>query len=377
MKETANFLDNEKLTLIEVAPQSEAWYEFRKSGIGGSEVAAACGKNKYQSKLELFLEKIGFYEKKITNQEPLVWGTVLEKTMGMMAEFYDGQTKEYIDNWREGKKLRTIQLTDGYVRNSDVPWLFFSPDGIIHPGQVCNYTKEVLEWYRGVEVKTIDPNHARMWEGGWPKYYEYQMQSYMIGLGCPDWEMVVFNFNRTFYGDLVPANEDMQREILEDTYDLWHRVEEGRLIMEGIGSKYENKNDPSLIMALDEVQPDLSDDNPDSLNEFLSRNAKMLNEKTRAGDDVINAAINHQRITKIVAMLEKEKTGFELDMRRFMDREKSYFAELVNNKGEDKGYIKLGSRVNTDKLTLMNKVRESHDEAMDQMMLTLINFMNT
>ncbi|MDU4479989.1 YqaJ viral recombinase family protein, partial [Clostridium sp.] len=56
---------------------NEEWLEWRKKGIGGSDVATICGLNKYKSALELWMEKRGYKQDEEAG-ESAYWGTTLE-----------------------------------------------------------------------------------------------------------------------------------------------------------------------------------------------------------------------------------------------------------------------------------------------------------
>lgn len=72
------------LKLVKTTELSRAdWLEVRRTGIGGSDAAAAVGLNPYKSQLELWLEKTGRdaeLPKPDPNDttEPIYWGTLLE-----------------------------------------------------------------------------------------------------------------------------------------------------------------------------------------------------------------------------------------------------------------------------------------------------------
>ena len=53
------------------------WLDFRKVGIGGSDVAVICGISKYKSPLQLWMEKTGQVDSEEAG-EAAYWGTVLE-----------------------------------------------------------------------------------------------------------------------------------------------------------------------------------------------------------------------------------------------------------------------------------------------------------
>lgn len=70
----------------------DLWLKYRNQGIGSSDAATACGLNPFKSQLELWMEKTGRIipeQPKMTEDSPLVWGTILEP---IVAEHYAKRT---------------------------------------------------------------------------------------------------------------------------------------------------------------------------------------------------------------------------------------------------------------------------------------------
>ena len=57
---------------------SPEWHAVRNSGVGGSDVGAICGLNKWESALSLWAKKSGLIEAKLELSEPMEWGHLLE-----------------------------------------------------------------------------------------------------------------------------------------------------------------------------------------------------------------------------------------------------------------------------------------------------------
>ena len=70
------------------------WLLDRRKGIGGSDVAAIMGLNKWKSAYQIWLEKTGQVGLSESDSEPAYWGTVLEEVVA----------KEFAV--RTGKKVR-------------------------------------------------------------------------------------------------------------------------------------------------------------------------------------------------------------------------------------------------------------------------------
>lgn len=351
MKEITGYLGNEHLTLYQMVEHSPEWHEFRKNGLGGSDAAAVFGASKYQSKLGLFLEKIGYYKEIKKNMAPLVWGHMLEDIILDMWRYHDGSKDGYLERIESKQPLRRFEIVEGYIVNDKFPWLFHSADAIIPPGQVCPYTGEVLQEYRILEAKTIDPNHARQWERGWPEYYKFQIQQYMLGFEWDSAEIIVGSLDRRLYGEPLYADEDLQIELLEKSHDLWERILAGRELMA------KGYDEDKLIQELQHITPDPTEDNPESLNDFLSRNAKLKEQDIIAPHNITKSAQNYVMINKMVKRLNELKTLYELDLRTYSSDNRAYKLKLMDELGNDSGYVTFSTRANSDKLSVNNRAK--------------------
>ena len=70
----------------------DQWLKWRKEGIGGSDSAAARGKGKFKSTLELFWEKTSSFQREPKNWETLLCGQLLECTENV---FFQNRLKSY------------------------------------------------------------------------------------------------------------------------------------------------------------------------------------------------------------------------------------------------------------------------------------------
>ncbi len=123
-----------------------------------------------------------------------------------------------------------------------------------------------------------------------------------------------------------------------------------------------------LLQELGHIQPELGDDNPYSLNEFLSRNAKMKEEMSViAPENVRRAAVNLQKIVKMTSWIAKQKELYEVEIRHFMNKEQAYNIDFQDDLGESLGYLRVSSRANSDKLTINNRIKADHKDALQQL----------
>lgn len=96
----------------------EDWLEVRKSGIGGSDAAAAVGLSPYMSPLELWLIKTNRgaslpQPDSDDTSEPVYWGQLLEP---IVAASYTKQT---------GNKVRRVNAV---LQHSNIPWMLANID---------------------------------------------------------------------------------------------------------------------------------------------------------------------------------------------------------------------------------------------------------
>lgn len=152
------------LKLVKTTELSRAdWLEVRRTGIGGSDAAAAVGLNPYKSQLELWLEKTGRdaglpKPDPSDTAEPIYWGTLLEP---IVAAAYTQQT---------GRRVRKVNAV---LRHPTVPFM------------LANLDREVVGVpdVQILECKTAGEFGARHWKDGVPEYVQLQVQHQLAVTG--------------------------------------------------------------------------------------------------------------------------------------------------------------------------------------------------
>lgn len=139
------------------------WLAIRKTGIGGSDAAAAVGLSPYKSPLELWLEKTGRDEglakpDPLDTTQPIYWGTLLEP---MVVAAYTQQT---------GRRVRKVHA------------VLQHPE---HPFMLANLDREVVgdAEVQILECKTAGEFGARLWKDGVPEYVQLQVQHQLAVTG--------------------------------------------------------------------------------------------------------------------------------------------------------------------------------------------------
>lgn len=157
------------------------WLEWRRKGIGGSDVSILFGVNPFKSINQLWLEKTGQIDLGETNSEAAYFGSELESFV--KREF----------TRRTGMKVRVKHTI---LQSEEHPFMLADLDGVINlDGEICIF-----------EAKTASAYKKDAWEKGVPFEYILQAQHYMAVTGA----------KRAFISALVGGNSFYIREVLRD-----------------------------------------------------------------------------------------------------------------------------------------------------------------
>lgn len=178
----------------------EEWLEARKKGIGGSDMAAILGFNKYRDAVSVWLDKRAESEP-IEENEYMYWGHVLE----------DIVAKEFTK--RTGYKVRN----NNYIlQSTEYPYL------------LANIDREIVGVDAGLECKTASAFKASEWEGDEvPTSYYIQCQHYMAVTGKLSWWIACLLGGNTFIYKEIPRNEEVIEAIIREGKAFWDMVESG------------------------------------------------------------------------------------------------------------------------------------------------------
>lgn len=187
------------LTSTEGLPYDE-WLDWRKKGIGGSDVSVVCGINQYQSPVELWMEK--------TNQLPhqeageaAYWGTQLEALV--RSEF----TK------RTGIE---ITLVKQLLQSEEHPFMLANLDGVCeHP----IYGSCIFE------AKTASAYKSGDWNDKIPDEYMLQIQHYMAVTGYQGTYIAVLIGGNTFRWKFVERDEELIAMLIQLEGEFWNHVQ--------------------------------------------------------------------------------------------------------------------------------------------------------
>lgn len=194
------------LRLVETKDMPRAdWLEVRKSGIGGSDAAAAVGLNPYTSALELWLEKTGRADglprpDPDDTTEPVYWGTLLEP---IVAASYTKQT---------GNRVRRVNAV---LQHPTIPFMLANVDREI----VGNRDVSILE------CKTAGEFGSRLWREQVPEYVQIQVQHQLAVTGKQAADVAVLLCGQRLDVHRIERDDALIARLIELEDEFWRHVE--------------------------------------------------------------------------------------------------------------------------------------------------------
>lgn len=220
---------------IHIPKKTKEWHDFRKNGIGASEVASVMGLSPYAPTVtQIWRDKVGLSEPADLRNPHVLMGGEIEPIIVKLARYWDGTQHGWVDNYYDNRVIRDIQSVDTYIVNDRYPHLFFSLDAYIPAGEMRldtvegELTGECLWVDHPMELKNISGYNSRKWVGGVPIMNFVQLQSQMIGVGVDYGELCQLIDNSGFQILPFTRNEEWSQKIIEETTAFWDSVLLGR-----------------------------------------------------------------------------------------------------------------------------------------------------
>ena len=182
----------------------------RRSGIGGSDIAAIIGISPWRTPRDIFLDKKGMSEPE-QETDAMYWGTTLE----------DIVAREYAK--RTGRK---IQRCNQQLQHPDYPFLIANIDRAVYDENGKKpVVKGKLVTSRILECKTASQYAAQEWgESGSnhvPEYYKAQVLWYMGITGALVCDVAVLIGNRDFRMYTMERDEDVISYLFQEGITFW------------------------------------------------------------------------------------------------------------------------------------------------------------
>lgn len=179
----------------------EEWLEDRQNGIGGSDVGAVLGLNKYKSAYTLWAEKTWLLHTEEVDNESMRIGRDLE---------------DYVAK-------RFMEATGHTVVTSD-----YSFQSKAHPFMLANVDRLLTDEPCGLECKTASALTRYDFENGdIPPSYYCQCMHYMAVTGLKKWYIAILVMGKGFYWFEIKRDEEEIKALIEAEEDFWNKVQTG------------------------------------------------------------------------------------------------------------------------------------------------------
>lgn len=204
------------------------WLDIRRKGIGGSDISAILGLNKYSTPFDVYQDKLGLAPEREEN-EAMYFGTILE----------DIVAKEFQE--RTGMKVQKLNSTlcvgqDGWMR-ANIDRAIVNPEiaGNVRAKEQAD-TDRILTTDMILECKTAGAHSAHLWgpsqeleiatgevtsEHEIPIQYELQVQWYLAITGCSRAYVAVLIGGQEFRCYEVERNEDLINRMKQYAHKFW------------------------------------------------------------------------------------------------------------------------------------------------------------
>ena len=287
----------------------QEWLDARKHGIGGSDVSAIAGLNKWKSAVGVYLDKTGQAPDEDMAGEAAYWGNVMEDVVAQ--EF----------SIRTGLRVRR--------RNA----ILKHPE---HPFMLANVDRLIIGKREGLECKTASEYLKGSWEDEEiPAAYLLQIQHYMAVTGYEAWHIAVLIGGNKFLHKKIERDEELISYLIQIEKNFWENnvlkqippafdgsdasvdllkalypesVPESEVLLPGDAE--------TLIEALDEIVVELKSIETQK-KEYENRIKDMMqdNEKAYSGDR---------------AVIWKSYVTSRFDSKRFKAEQPDLFEQYVN-----------------------------------------------
>lgn len=356
------------LQIIRIPTHSKEWHNFRRNGIGGSEIADICGlvKPEYNRTIYHFHNKVADVITEVPDNPKMFFGRYMEDKIADLWQYYDGGDWGYIDNFKADKKIRSCRNLNGIVVNPKYPWLFGSVDRLINmKGGFNLITGEPLKTEAILECKTLSYNASRQWEDGIPISYIAQIHIYMIILETDYAELAVLRDGNEFFVEKIQRDDALCDSLINVSRAFW----ENRVLpaKRAFIKKQEAERAKNYLQAeeydaiIQRCEPE-----PDSSNAYTDfMNKQFLKERETMSGTM-----------ELYELCKKDKVllglGNILDEQR--DLIKNQLIKALSEKGAEVidfdrvGSYKWSERKGSKNRTPMNLIKEkpSEDQLMDE-----------
>lgn len=282
------------------------WLRERQKGIGGSDVGAILGLNKYKTAFEVYLEKTEPILNIGEQSESAYWGDQFEEVVA----------KEF--EKRTGKKVRRDRR---HFQNKKYPFM------------IANIDRRVVGENSILECKTANQYLAKEWEEEEvPASYLVQVQHYLAVTGATKGYIAVLIGGQKFIWKEVERDDELIEYIIEAEKEFWKMVQEkippaldgSSAAEKWVNEKYKKVNEGEVIQ-LDSSWKDLLkkrvelkeykdsvDKEIKEIDNQLKQNIKHAEYANAPGYSISYKSVSQKRLDgpKIKALLKDEYENY-------------------------------------------------------------------
>lgn len=209
------------------AEKTPEWFELRRTGVGGSEVASIIGVSPWRSAINLWAEKTGLLDREFVDNDAVEWGVRLEPVV--------------LDKLADLHPELTLHRNVGSWTHQDRPWQISNPDAIFQDGDSWGI----------VEVKTAayEDNWKQAGEYACPDYYETQVQ----------WYLQTFGYSRAIVAVLFAGRKYVEIEVLASPLQQSLNLEAAEVFRQHVAAKKRPEWDgsDSTVETIRRMNPEL------------------------------------------------------------------------------------------------------------------------
>lgn len=295
-----------------IKTHSEAWHAFRSRGFGASEIGVVTGSSDWMVLPQLIEAKAGLRSESILN-EAMLAGLLAENGIITRWKYFDGNGKNYVQNYANKMIKRECVGFSGYMVNKKYPKLFCSTDAWAMPNSVNLITSEIMSKGFPIEAKVISGFHTDKWISGVPPQYIFQGNQEMMIFGVDYCEFAILKNGTDFEVIPMELSPRIVEIILQKSEEAWSQVESVRaLVAAKERAPYAEKE--HIQSEIDSILP-LPDENP-LYKKFYSEKFEKKKELEFMPKDVLDWAHKRVRLTAAAKEIDKEITAFENYIRR-------------------------------------------------------------
>jgi predicted phage-related endonuclease len=331
---------NPNCLLWPIKTHSPEWHEFRKRGIGSSEISTVVRANDWEI-LPRWIEKKAGLRGDDPLNEAMLGGLLAEDGIGIRWKYWDAA--DYVANYAAKKIIRECIKVTGYITNPKYPLLFTSTDFWAMPGSPMLSTAMISDTGFPVECKQINGFYADKWESKIPPGYLFQINQEMLVTESEYAEIAILKDGREFTVYPIEISKNLCDIILNESEKVWPLVVKARNMRLEMEHAPAHKRD-KIRAELDSMLP-LPDENPIYGN-FYSERYMKTKENAEMSQEAYENAIKRQKVNAALNLLEKQLDYHENMIKREFSLSQAEYFEAPGA-GKLRYYMKSGGKNNT------------------------------